>query len=98
MFEPPSVIRHRPIPSKFSSAKPSGSICLWQPAQAGFARCCSILSRIVKTFPAEPLSVSAGTFGGGGGGGAPSTLSRIHFPRRVGAVLLGYEVTVRILP
>ena len=40
----PSV-RHRPTPSKFSSARPIGSMILWQPAQAGFARCCSIRSR-----------------------------------------------------
>ena len=40
--------RHRPTASKFSSANPSGSIRAWQLAQAGFARCCSMRSRIVQ--------------------------------------------------
>ena len=35
-------VRQAPTASKFSSASPSGSITLWQPAHAGFARCCSI--------------------------------------------------------
>ena len=39
------VRRHLPIASKFSSAKPSGSICAWQLAQTGFVRCCSMRSR-----------------------------------------------------
>jgi hypothetical protein len=41
-----SWVRHPPIASKFSSAKPSGSIGAWQAAQTGFARCCSSRSRI----------------------------------------------------
>ena len=30
---------HLPVISKFSSAKPSGSILEWQPAQSGFSLC-----------------------------------------------------------
>ena len=36
----PSRSRHRPTASKFSIAKPIGSIRAWQPAHAGLARCC----------------------------------------------------------
>jgi len=36
--------------------------------------------------------------GGGAGGGVPRMFSRIHLPRRTGDVLLGYDVTVRMLP
>ena len=34
-------------------------------------------------------SFKEGTLGGGGGGGVPRSCSRTHFPRIVGAVLLG---------
>ncbi len=43
--------------SKFSKPKPSGSIELWQEAQVGFARCCSICCRSVPVaarLPALP--------------------------------------------
>ena len=43
-----SLARHAPIASKFSSAKPSGSITPWQALQDGFARCCSMISRTVS--------------------------------------------------
>ena len=42
---PRPSVRQRPMASKFSSASPMGSMILWQPAQAGFARCCSMRSR-----------------------------------------------------
>src|SRR4029077_20835127 len=92
------TVRHSPTPLKFSSAKPSGSIWAWQTAQAAFARCCSIRSRIVGTFTFGGVSFSDGTSGGGGGGGVPRTFVSNHLPRIVGDVRLAYEVTVRMLP
>ena len=76
-----SCARHRPIPSKFSSAKPSGSISAWQLAQAGFAAVLlhPLAHRLRRRSP--PFSLSAGTLGGGGGGGAPSMFSSSHLPR-----------------
>ena len=64
------VVRNLPIPSKFSSAKPRGSICEWHVAHTGFFRCCSSRSRTDAGFPPSPRSGSPGTSGGGGGGGA----------------------------
>ena len=90
--------RQRPMASKFSSAKPSGSIIVWQVAQTGFVRCCTMRSRIESTLPSALRSRRSGTFGGGGGGGAPRMFSRIHFPRITGDVRFGYAVTVRMLP
>ena len=52
---PSSVVRQAPTASKFSSAKPSGSITLWQRAHAGFARCSSIRSRSDCGLPSSPL-------------------------------------------
>ena len=76
------------MPSKFSSAKPSGSIIRWQTAQDGLARCCSMRWRmVIGLVPAS--SLSEGTLGGGGGGGVPSNCSSTHLPRIVGAVRLG---------
>ena len=43
-------------------------------------------------------SSSAGTSGGGAGGGAPSRLSRTHFPRSTGDVVVACDVTSRIAP
>jgi hypothetical protein len=45
-----STARQRPIASKFSRAKPAGSIMLWHDAQTGLARCCDMRARIVVTF------------------------------------------------
>ena len=42
---PISFTRHMPTPSKFSSAKPSGSMIAWQLAQVGFFRCSSSRAR-----------------------------------------------------
>ena len=69
---PPSLTRHLPVASKFSSARPSGSITRWHDVHAGLLRCCSMRSRTDSARPdsAVPfVSSSAGTFGGGGGGG-----------------------------
>jgi hypothetical protein len=85
------------MPSKFSIAKPIGSIERWQPAHTGLARCFSIRSRSESTFPSEPASGKVGTLGGGGCGGTPSRFVRIHFPRSTGEVRFGYDVTVRML-
>ena len=71
----------------------------WQPAHAGFARCCTIASRIVSGLPVVSASVfSAGTFGGGGGGGADNRFSSTHLPRFTGDVRFAYEVIVSRLP
>ena len=99
MGAPASLSRHFPTASKFSIAKPIGSISAWQLAHTGDARCLTVASLIVSLLPGSSLSVlSAGTFGGGGGGGAASRFSSTHFPRTTGDVLAAYEVTVRMLP
>ena len=64
MRPPASRVRHAPTASKFSSAKPIGSMTLWQVAQAGFARCSAICSRMVFGFSPAAVSFSAGTSGG----------------------------------
>ena len=85
----PCVLRHMPTASKFSSAKPRGSIREWQTEQEGFTRCWSILWRIVNILPSLPASsFKEGTSGGGGGGGVPIMFSSTHLPRIVGEVLL----------
>src|SRR5262249_7313141 len=93
----PSAVRHLPMPSKLSSAKPSGSMRAWQAAHVGFLRCCSRPSRTGPGFARLAFSLGAGAFGGGGGGGAPSKFLRIHFPRFTGEVRVGYDVTVKML-
>ena len=97
-YSPSPVVRQRPMASKFSSAKPSGSIWAWQLAHTGLLRCCSIRSRTDAGFPPSPFSGSAGTSGGGAGGGAPRMFSSSHFPRTTGEVRVAYDVTVRMLP
>src|SRR5437867_7698294 len=94
---PSSKVRQRPTASKFSSEKPTGSIRLWQPAQAELARCSVNRSRTERVADTV-LSLNAGTFGNGGGGGVPMILSRIHLPRITGEVRVAYDVTVRMLP
>ena len=95
----PSVVRHFPIASKFSSAKPNGSIRWWQVAQTAFWRCACMSSRIDTSGCSRALvSGSGGTLGGGGGGGAPRMLSSRYLPRSTGEVRVAYDVTVRILP
>src|SRR5688500_20187450 len=90
MGVPPSAVRQRPIASNFSSDNPTGSIRLWQLAQAGLVRCSASRLR-TERFPSTVLSFSAGTSGSGGGGGAPRILSRIHFPRITGEVRVRSE-------
>src|SRR5204863_24897 len=71
----------------------------WQTAQAGFARCAVIASRIVSGLPVSALSVlSAGMFAGGGGGAADRRFSSTHLPRTTGDVRVAYDVSVRMLP
>src|SRR5262245_46745988 len=92
----PSLSRHRPTGSKFSSANPTGSIVRWQLAHTGSLRWAASLSRIGRlpgTFPS-----SAGTFGSGGGGGAPKILLNTHTPRITGEVRVAKDVTDRTLP
>ena len=45
---PPSRMRHLPVASKFSSARPSGSITRWHDVHCGLLRCCSMRSRTVQ--------------------------------------------------
>ncbi len=59
------VSRQAPTASKFSSAKPSGSMILWQPRTAGFARCSSIRSRIVCGAAPGSIFVAAARSRGG---------------------------------
>src|SRR5579863_4741843 len=94
------VSRHFPTESKFSSAKPTGSITRWQDAQAGLPRCNSNCSRTVFGTAATPLllSSSVGTFGGGGVGGVLRKVLSTYFPRNTGEVLVATEVIARILP
>ena len=98
MGRPPSVSRHRPTGSKFSSAKPGGSIVRWQPAQTGSSRCCSSRSRTLRGAAPAPLSSSAGTFGGGGFGGELNTFVMIHLPRNTGDVRFATDVSNSTLP
>src|SRR6185503_17932007 len=51
IIAPLSVVRQRPIPSKFSRANPMGSMSLWHPEQAGLLRCSSMRSRMDLAFP-----------------------------------------------
>ena len=81
--EPFSNSLQRPTASKFSRAKPMGSIRSWQLAQAGLARCSarrSLIERVASTL----FSSRAGTFGGGGGGGEPMMFSSTQLPRITG--------------
>ena len=96
---PASCVRHAPTASKFSSAKPIGSITLWQLAHTGIgavlrpsARASSSASRP----SASPLS--DGTSAGGGGTGSPSRFSSTHLPRSTGDVRSACDVTARMLP
>src|SRR5687768_17204593 len=83
--------------SKFSRAKPIGSILAWHPAQDGLARCTCIASFIDSGFPARSV-LSDGTSGGGGGGGEASRFSSTYFPRNTGDVRVLYDVIDRMLP
>src|SRR5579871_1240620 len=93
-----STVRHRPMASKFSNAKPVGSIMLWHELHAGLERCCASRSRTVLTLAWVRWSLRAGTFGGGSGGGVPKILFRTHLPRITGEVRIAGEVIVKMLP
>src|SRR6266850_5114821 len=84
--------------SKFSSAKPNGSIGAWQPAHRGLLRCASNRWRTDVGLPVSLRSGKGGTSGGGGGGGEPRSVSSTHFPRSTGDVRFGYDVTASRLP
>ena len=94
---PPLVARKRPIASNSSSAKPSGSMVLWQLAQTGLLRCCSSRSRTERGVPPSFALGRLGTLGGAGEGGVPRTFSSSQTPRTTGDVRLAYDVIVRRL-
>src|SRR6185312_5184874 len=94
-----SVLRHLPTASKFSRAKPAGSITRWHVAQAGLLRCCSSCSRTVfGAFTSLLLSSRVGTFGGGGGGGVSRKVLSTYLPRNTGEVRVATDVIERMLP
>ena len=71
--------------SKFSSAKPIGSMILWQPAHGRVGAVQRHLLAQRQHLAASPfVSSSAGTFGGGSGGGVPRMFSSTHTPRLTG--------------
>ena len=81
--------RHRPTASKFSMAKPMGSMRAWQLAQAGLARCSVIASRIVSGLPAPlPSVLSAERSAEAAGAERDSRFSSTHLPRNTGDVRL----------
>ena len=95
---PPSVVRHVPIRSKFSSENPIGSMILWQAAHD------RIVAVLLHPLPdrrgllrALSFSFNGGTLGGGRGGGVPRRFSRTHLPRATGDVRLATDVTSRKL-
>src|SRR5580704_4491887 len=94
------VSRQFPTESKFSSAKPGGSITRWHPAQGWLVRCNSSCARTVFAAAGAPLllSSSVGTFGGGGDGGVLRKVLSTYFPRNTGEVLVATEVMERMLP
>ena len=85
----------RPTASKPSNEKPMASILMWQLAQSGLDRWCSICSR--KDMPSTcPSAARPSTPGGAGGGGASSKLVNTHFPRLTGLVRVGLLVAINI--
>ena len=97
MSKPPSLCATGRRRSKFSSAKPMGSILAWQAAQDAFARCGSILlphrHRLSDGCLLQRRHVRRG-----GGGGAPRRFSSTHLPRITGEVRVGYDVTASARP
>ena len=90
------VVRHWPMASKFSSAKPSGSM---RGVARGAGRVGAVLLQLLaqRTGLPDACSSRPGTSGGGGGGGAFSRFSSIHLPRSTGEVRLAYDDTVSTL-
>src|SRR2546427_4223467 len=92
--------RHCPTESKFSSAKPGGSMTRWHDAQAGLLRCSSSCSRTDFGADSVPLmlSSSVGTFGGGGSGRVFRNVRSTYAPRETGEVRVARAEGDRILP
>src|SRR5271170_715012 len=84
---PPSLVRNLPVASKFSMAKPMGSINRWQFAQTGFARWASMRSLMDRGLLGSTISFNGGTFAGIGGGGLSINVDRMNLPRTTGEVL-----------
>ena len=88
--------RQRPMGSKLSNAKPSGSMRAWQLAQVWSVACCLRRSRMVRplaSMVASSASIS-GTTSGGGGGGSLKIVVATHAPRLMGLVRNGVAVIV----
>src|SRR5437762_13438113 len=82
----PSIVRQAPIASKFSRAKPVGSITPWHILQDALSRCNS--SRALTVLGGSPAFCerSVAVSGGGGVGGVPRSLSSTQAPRKTGEV------------
>ena len=81
-----------PMASNVSSAKPIGSIILWQLAQVGLDPMLLHPLAHRRAAPAAVaivLSLNAGTLGGGSGGTTPRMFISTHLPRRTGDVRSG---------
>src|SRR5690606_7067864 len=89
----PSMVRYVPMESKFSNAKPIGSISWWHPEHAGSAECAVKRARALVPDSAGGSVTFAS--GGGGGGGWHSIFSRTNLPRRTGDVWSGCARTAR---
>ena len=90
-----SASRQPPITSKFSSAKPGGSIRAWHDAQLASDRCLASCWRI-DVAPRVSGS-NAGMSAGGGSGGSPSNRLMTHAPRSTGDEKVPLAVTLSTL-
>ncbi len=90
---PPCGSRHRPIASKFSSANPSGSICAWQLAHAGFARCSPWRSASAAARPSQFFSSRAARSAAAAAAARRAGSPESTCPRITGDVRVGYDVT-----
>ena len=77
-----SVLRKRPMESKFSSPKPMTSIFWWHEAQTACCWCMRTSSRLECGL--STLEPSSGTFGGGGEGLSWRIFSMTRAPRMTG--------------
>src|SRR5450432_3091567 len=79
MGRPLSVSRQRPIPSKFSKARPMGSMNVWQAAHDATELCCA--KRVRAVVPGVITGGVMFTLAGGGGMLPHSRSSKTNLPR-----------------